>query len=89
MCGKRWERRTEISRLQVFIEIKREVTTTTDCQILRGAKREIVISTCNWKFNINPKEGSKVVAQQLIFTSRNTSGPNNKIMESIEISITT
>ena len=51
MCDKVGGKDKEISRLQVFTKIKRKVATTSHCQILRGAKREIVISTCNWKFN--------------------------------------
>jgi hypothetical protein len=33
-------------RLQVLIQIKGEVTPTSDCQIFQCTKREIVISTC-------------------------------------------
>jgi hypothetical protein len=82
LCVARWERRTEVRRLQVFIEIKCKVTTTSHGQILGGAKCEIVISTCSSKFNSHTKVASKLGAQQLIFTSRCRSGPNNREIKS-------
>ena len=42
----------EEQRLQVSIEIKCEVTTTSHCQIIGRAKCKIVVSTCNSKCKI-------------------------------------